>query len=330
MQEPCTSFTFKMGENELKFTALPRGFCSNCCPGVMERDVRFVAYTRETADSGIEIGLRPGAARKAGVRSDWPTVFFVHGFTELSPGQSGRAIVDAYLSRKDHHNVILVDWSELSTFPWYQTAVENVQKAAYQLADFIDLFNGTGELPIGNVHVVGFSLGSHVAGIAGKTLSDRTLRIPRITALDPALPEFSLNGYVKRITSTDAEYVDVIHTDSGIFGLPISVGHADFYPNGGRALQPGCQPSYLVRQRIIDQVFACSHVRAWKLYAESVRNEKAFPATRCPVWRGLEKRCDFSVDAYMGYINNGKAKGSYFLITHESKPYGRRRKKIRT
>ncbi|XP_023312445.1 pancreatic triacylglycerol lipase-like, partial [Anoplophora glabripennis] len=128
----------------------------------------------------------------------------------------------------------------------------------------------------------------------------------------------------KRLTKSDADYVDVIHTDSGIFGFPLSIGHADFFPNGGRALQPGCQPSYLVRQRLVNQVLACSHVRAWRLYAESVRREKAFPATKCSLWRGPNKQCDFSTDAYMGYANakNRKGRGTYHLITHESKPFG--------
>jgi len=34
--------------------------------------------------------------------------------------------------------------------------------------------------------------------------------------------------------------VDVIHTDGGLLGNPAAMGHADFYPNGGRPLQPGC------------------------------------------------------------------------------------------
>lgn len=50
----------------------------------------------------------------------------------------------------------------------------------------------------------------------------------------------------KRLCDSDAEYVDVIHTDSGILGIPIPIGQSDFYPNGGRALQPGCQQSSLI------------------------------------------------------------------------------------
>ncbi|KAJ8959599.1 hypothetical protein NQ318_021784 [Aromia moschata] len=290
------------GENELKFTTLPRGFCSNCCPAKVYRDVRFVLYTRANPDSGVAIErLKAGAARAAGVDPSLPSVIFIHGFSEMSPGQSGRNIVDAYLSRQDNYNLILLDWSELSTFPWYVIAVRNVKYVGLRLKQFIEVFNESGEIPIGNLHVIGFSLGAHIAGVAGKILG-ADLRIPRITGLDPALPEFSLNDTSNRLTATDADYVDVIHTDSGVFGIPISIGHADFYPNGGRALQPGCLPSDLVG-RLANHVVACSHVRAWRLYAQSVRDERAFPSTKCNVWRGPNRQCNFSTDAYMGYPN---------------------------
>ncbi|KAJ8923448.1 hypothetical protein NQ315_002007 [Exocentrus adspersus] len=304
MVEPCTTAVFKMGENEMKFTALPKGFCSNCCPVKLYRDVRFVLYTEADSNNGVAIEpMKPGAARRAGVNRMLPTIIFIHGFSEVSPGQSGRTVLDAYFSRTEKYNLILVDWSELGPFPWYGTAVMNVKYVGMRLKQFIEMYNDSGEMPVENLHIIGFSLGCHVAGIAGKLIR-QGLRIPRITALDPALPEFSLNDTAKRLTASDANYVDVIHTDSGIFGFPISIGHSDFYPNGGRALQPGCQPSYLVKQRIVNQVLACSHVRAWRLYAESVKNEKAFPATKCSIWRGPNKQCDFSTDAYMGYANN--------------------------
>jgi hypothetical protein len=47
-------------------------------------------------------------------------------------------------------------------------------------------------------------------------------------------------GAEGHLTAADAEFVDLIHTDGGVLGFPIPLGHADFYPNGGRPLQPGC------------------------------------------------------------------------------------------
>ena len=48
----------------------------------------------------------------------------------------------------------------------------------------------------------------------------------------------------KRIQSTDAIFVDIIHTNSGelwqgAVSFPDTLGHVDFYPNGG-SHQIGC------------------------------------------------------------------------------------------
>lgn len=50
------------------------------------------------------------------------------------------------------------------------------------------------------------------------------------------------------MTFTDAAFVDVIHTDGGIFGFPNPLGHADFYPNGGKPPQPGCSLGNILRR----------------------------------------------------------------------------------
>lgn len=44
-----------------------------------------------------------------------------------------------------------------------------------------------------------------------------------------------------RLEKSDAQFVDIIHTSGGIYGYRMSHGHADFYPNGGRPPQPGCE-----------------------------------------------------------------------------------------
>lgn len=67
------------------------------------------------------------------------------------------------------------------------------------------------------------------------------LKIGRITATDPAGPTFEHKKVTKemRLAETDAEFVDVVHTDAGHYGFIAPIGHVDFYPNRG-ANQPGC------------------------------------------------------------------------------------------
>ena len=68
--------------------------------------------------------------------------------------------------------------------------------------------------------------------------------ISRITGLDPAGPYFEFTDPNVRLDQSDAQFVDVIHTDGQThiqlgLGLLQPLGHADFYPNGGLE-QPSC------------------------------------------------------------------------------------------
>lgn len=58
-------------------------------------------------------------------------------------------------------------------------------------------------------------------------------------ALDPALPFFATLNNDWKLDPKDAGFVDVIHTSAGVFGKIESLGHIDFYVNGG-SLQPHC------------------------------------------------------------------------------------------
>ena len=73
--------------------------------------------------------------------------------------------------------------------------------------------------------------------------------------MDPAGPLFQRYHSSARLNSTDAEFVDVIHTNGkgGVqaLGTLIPLGHVDFYPNeAGR--QPGC---YTNRKRSVDGLY---------------------------------------------------------------------------
>lgn len=64
--------------------------------------------------------------------------------------------------------------------------------------------------------MIGHSLGAHTAGYAGHAIEG----LGRITGLDPAEPYFQGMPPFVRLDPTDADLVDVIHTDgSSIFLL---------------------------------------------------------------------------------------------------------------
>lgn len=97
-----------------------------------------------------------------------------------------------------------------------------------------------GGLSLSDVHIMGASLGAHIAGFAGAYNSGL---IGRITGLDAAGPLFEtprLKDPVDRLDKTDAVFVDNIHTCGGIAGFLQPIGHVDFYPNNGTIPQPGC------------------------------------------------------------------------------------------
>lgn len=64
------------------------------------------------------------------------------------------------------------------------------------------------------------------------------------SGLDPASPDFNHGNMSARLDPSDAQFVDVIHSDIGLGGLGLArpCGHVDFYPNGGDN-QPGCAMS---------------------------------------------------------------------------------------
>lgn len=94
-------------------------------------------------------------------------------------------------------------------------------------------------------HLIGHSLGCHLAGYAGSFT--KSGQVGRITGLDPAIIGFEWSGPESRLDASDAVFVDIIHTAAGSLGFRNPLGHADFYPNGG-FIQPGCGTN-LIDQR---------------------------------------------------------------------------------
>lgn len=138
-------------------------------------------------------------------------------------------------------NVIVVDWGKLANLPCYPSAAFNTRQAGECTAAFLmGLQMNNTMFNIDKVHAIGFSLGAHVASFASNVLENSTgKKLTRITGLDPALPFFSSGSFDWKLDKSDADFVDVIHTNAGIFGKIDPSGHVDFYVNGGK-YQPAC------------------------------------------------------------------------------------------
>lgn len=157
----------------------------------------------------------------------------------------------------------------------------------------------------------------HTAGLVGQKVKKG--QIPRIIALDPAGPDFSMNKPDERVSPDDAEQVEVIHTNGGLLGLGFTdaIGDLDFYPNGGQS-QPGCP---------LDVAGICAHNRAFSLMADAITNDRLI-GQRCGSHKEAvsEKKCnhDGVKTRIAGDPIESKlhARGSYFLATNKKAPYG--------
>ncbi|KXJ70518.1 hypothetical protein RP20_CCG023284, partial [Aedes albopictus] len=147
----------------------------------------------------------------------------------------------AYL-KQPRTNVFVVDWGKLSRLPCYPTAAFNTKQAGECTATFlIGLKANHPEFSCRDLHSIGFSLGAHVLSFTSNALEKSIgTKFRRITGLDPALPFFATARQQWKLDLTDADFVDVIHTNAGVFGKIETCGHVDFYMNGGQT-QPMCE-----------------------------------------------------------------------------------------
>ncbi|XP_077297310.1 pancreatic lipase-related protein 3-like [Arctopsyche grandis] len=189
-------------------------------------------------------------------------------------------------------------------------AMENVFYVGIAVAKFVDWLERYGT-PLKSFHLIGYSLGGHLIGIAGRNIKNG--KIPYITALDPAYP-FWENHHM-RLALDDAIYVEVIHTNSGKLGWEAALGDADFYPNLGKC-QPGCI--------WLPQVFSycsCSHAKAYELFADSIGHD-GFVAYKCTDYDEMRSgRCANSSQTKMGGSEPKNASGVYYLETNSEKPF---------
>ncbi|KAL1416693.1 hypothetical protein MTO96_027590 [Rhipicephalus appendiculatus] len=171
---------------------------------------RFWLYCARNSRRRIKVATSSSAWSLAGCHEKGhrrPLIVIVHGFTESAAASWVTTMARALLE--------VVDWRRGAAAPIYSVAASNTAAVGAELSVVLQrlMQNNTSLMPH-DVHVIGFSLGAHVAGFCGRHfLMHTSKRIGRITALDPAGPLFQ--GTNVSVSRGDADFVDVIHTNMG-------------------------------------------------------------------------------------------------------------------
>ncbi|XP_071608129.1 lipase member H isoform X2 [Heliangelus exortis] len=234
--------------------------------------VKLLLYTRQNPNCAEE--LDSAASKYLDVTKK--TTFIIHGyrFTGSAPVWISD-LVHLLLSVEDM-NIILVDWNRGATTLNYSNASRNCKKVAEILKKLIDemLVDGAS---LDSLHMIGVSLGAHISGFVGQMFGGR---LGRITGLDPAGPLYRGQPPSERLDPTDAQFVDIIHSDTNRLGYREALGHLDFYPNGG-INQPGCPLTIFSGL----QYFKCHHQRSVFLFMASLKQSCNITAYPCDSYR---------------------------------------------
>ncbi|XP_026160876.1 lipoprotein lipase [Mastacembelus armatus] len=302
---------------------------------------KFSLRTADTPDDDMcyMVPGRTETIKDCEFNSETQTFIVIHGWTVTGMFESWvPKLVSALYEREPSANVIVVDWLTRAN-QHYPTSAAYTKLVGRDVAKFVTWLQAEMQLPWERIHLLGYSLGAHVAGIAGD-LTDH--KISRITGLDPAGPTFEHADDQSTLSRDDAQFVDVLHTNTRgspdrSIGIQRPVGHIDIYPNGG-AFQPGCDIQNTLMGialegikglQNMDQLVKCSHERSIHLFIDSLlHTQQQSMAYRCnskdAFNKGLCLSCRKNRCNKLGYnINKVRSTRStkMYLKTREMMPY---------
>ncbi|XP_025200902.1 pancreatic triacylglycerol lipase-like isoform X2 [Melanaphis sacchari] len=279
------------------------------CPN---KHVTFHLYTRQTEDYLLDLN-NPESFTNAPFILQAPIKLLIHGYTGYKDYAPNTQLRPAYF-QYSNLNVISVDYKELVREPCYPQSVYNVPLVSKCTTMLLkQLFKLRKDLSFDNLHLVGFSLGAQVASQIGRQMNGT---IQRITGLDPARPLFGKIFNTEVLKKSDAQFVDVVHSNMGDKGKKEPLGHLDFYANDG-STQPDCGKNA-----------SCSHVRAVDYFAESINTNNPFWAVKCISYEFYKKNryCksfNNSQLIIMGEHVDRNNTGIYYFITNGQSPFSR-------
>ncbi|XP_035783694.1 phospholipase A1 member A-like [Anopheles albimanus] len=212
-----------------------------------------------------------------------PLAVVTHGWTESSNTTLFQNLTSRYRRFVDT-NVCTVDWAPYAEFNYQTAARRSVPLVAQRLSNFLQAISVL-YYDLSRVSLVGFSMGGQISGLTGKNFPGR---IGAIYALDPAGPLFTLPfdvGTSRRLTGSDAQYVQQIATSRYAIGMGQLVGVENFLPNRGYHPQTPC--SSLVTGSTAIQAIICSHRYAVVLFTAALDPANVVLGQRCSTLFGI-------------------------------------------
>ncbi|KAK7590572.1 hypothetical protein V9T40_002185 [Parthenolecanium corni] len=258
---------------------------------VEDKEVIFKYFNKDHRE-GIPFNIQEfNGSQLKGWRENVLLKVITHGWLCSAQCPSVVLIKDAYLEKYDF-NLITVDWSNPANNNIYEISASETEGVGKIVARLLNDLEKRSLVTWENVNLLGHSLGGHVMGVAGANTKGK---VGRLIGLDVAGPIFDdiRRPDARAFDSTDGAFVEAIHTAAGLFGLGsnLSLGHSDFFPNGGIHPQPGCSDIDII----------CSHARSYEFFAESIRNPNAFVGKLCENWIKFDNGdCNDNASALMG------------------------------
>lgn len=210
-------------------------------PFTLSDHVNLYLFVKNHPDSAYLLNLEN--TKDAPINISHPTKILIHGWRSDGINNSFINGMKDTFFKTGAYNIIIVDYQKYGNLS-YPISIVKARMVGDYVGKVIASLHQQSKLRFEDVHAIGHSLGAHVCGFVGKTVNALSgKKIGRITGLDPAGPLFEtpvLLGSEKRLHKDDALFTDIIHTGGGSLGCRTRLGHADFFPNSGLPIQPGC------------------------------------------------------------------------------------------
>ncbi|XKL67584.1 hypothetical protein PGB90_003075 [Kerria lacca] len=224
-------------------------------------DVKFIFYNAPEYGGRIEGDLNEQDFPVSPVvfNSSYDTKIFIHDWLQEDEPLWAEKTAFNYAIKGNKVNFMFVDWSNYTHIPYSILIQSKIQKVAEYVNQMIHRLILKGANPK-TIHIIGLGTGAHIGGLAAKNLSPK---IGRITGLSPFGPTWNEKPETERLSKGDADFVDIIHTNMGLFGFSKTMGDVDFLPNGGN-MQTSMKNKYPLMKNIM------SHLMAKTLYDDSI------------------------------------------------------------